>query len=38
MPGTVDEAQCLHLLLYRSITGPCALLPLSQPLVPVPSP
>lgn len=27
MPGTVDEAQCLHLLLYRSITGPCALLP-----------
>lgn len=38
MPGTVDEAQCLHLLLYRSITGPCALLPLSQPLVSVSSP
>ena len=37
MPGTMDEDQCLHLLLYHSITGPCDLL-LSQPFVPVPSP
>lgn len=38
MPGTMDEDQCLHLLLYHSITGPCDLLLLSQPFVPVPSP